>query len=105
MREVRLSTTSWAASVSLAESFFERFTGIRHKHVSQGVMLPGTMFHTMGLSRPLEMVAIDRGGRVIETRTVQRNRFVAFPGASHVVELPGGSRLPHEGELLEVHRV
>lgn len=105
MREVRLSTASWTASVSLAESFFERFAGIRHKHVSQGVMLPGTMFHTMGLSGPLEMLAIDRGGRVIETRTVQRNRFVTFRGAAHVVELPGGSRMPQEGEMVEMHGV
>lgn len=85
----------------MAESFFERYQGIRHRSVVGGVVLRTSAVHTIGLPVALEMIALDRHRKVIDTRTLLPNRLAWFRGARYVVELQVGSVLPELGS--EVH--
>lgn len=81
----------------LAESFFDRLLGVRHRTAEHVVVIPTNAVHTVGLPEALEIVGLDRSGEVVATRTVPPNRFVRVRGATRVVELPAGSRVPQVG--------
>lgn len=98
-----LRAGSWSIDgVVLTESFFERFRGLNLSAAGRGVVIRRTAVHTMGSSRAIEAIAVDRHGRVVDVRTIAPNRFAWFRGAQYLVELPAGTAVPEVGSVMEV---
>lgn len=103
MKNIGLRAGSWSVDgLVLAESFLERFRGAKLSAAGHGVVLRRSAVHTMGMSFAIEVVAVDRKGRVAEVRTLAPNRFAWFRGTSYVVELPAGTEVPGVGSKVEV---
>jgi hypothetical protein len=101
VKNVGLRAGSWSVDgLALAESFFERFRGVKLSAAVSGVVIRRSAVHTMGVSRPIETVAVDREGRVMDVRTLAPNRFAWFRGASYLVELPAGTEVPEVGSMV-----
>lgn len=97
---------SWTGDgLVVAESFFERLRGMKLSTVVRGVVIRRSAVHTLGLSSAIEIVAVDREGRVIGARTLAPNRFAWLRGASYLIELPGGAELPEVGSEVVVDDV
>ena len=102
MRQIRLKAPGWdSVLASHATSFSERLAGIRAKSV-EAVLLDTSSVHTIGMSRPIELVALDAELKVVETRTVVRNRVVWVRSARHILELPAGSVVPRIAQRVEL---
>lgn len=84
------------------ETFVERLWGVRMPVTAGSLLIHRTAVHTLGLSEPMELVAVDESDRIVEVRTLAPNRFAWFRGAKYVVELPGGSDVPAVGSFVEV---
>jgi len=98
-----LRAGEWAVSgLPVMETFVERLRGVRISATDRGLVIPRTAVHSVGLSRPLELVAVGKGDRVLKVRTLAPNRFAWFRGAEYVIELPGGSDVPAVGSIIEM---
>jgi len=64
--------------------------------------LPVTSVHSFGRRRPLDLVGVDAGMRVVATMTLSPNRVTVIPRARMIVELPAGSSLPEVGDQIEI---
>lgn len=65
-------------------------------------MLRTSSVHSFGRRRPLEVVGLDAGMRVVATRTMPPNRVVVVPSSRMIVELPAGRPLPEIGDRVEI---
>lgn len=102
MRQIRLRAAGWDSVLAgYATSFMERLLGIRAKDV-EAVLLDTSSVHTIGMSGPIELVALDDELKVVETRTVGPNRVVWVRSARHILELPAGSMVPGISQQLEL---
>ena len=102
MKKIRLEAAGWDSVLAgHATSFRERFLGIRAKDV-EAVLLDTSSVHTIGMSRPIELVALDEELKVVETRTVGPNRVVWVRSARHILELPAGSLVPGIAQQIEL---
>ena len=103
MKNVGLRAGSWSVEgLVLTETFFERLRGVNLSAARHGIVIRSSAVHTMGMSHPIETVAVNEQGRVAEVRTLAPNRFAWFPGAQYLVELPAGTAVPEVGSLIEV---
>lgn len=103
MKKVDLRAGSWSGEgLVAAETFSERFRGMKLSVAARGVVIRRSAVHTIGMPHAIETVAVDRQGRVVEVRTLAPNRFAWFRGASYLVELPAGAEVPEVGSRIEV---
>jgi hypothetical protein len=103
VKRVGLRAGEWSSSgLPFMETFAERLRGVRISVSDRGLVIPRKAVHSVGLSRPLELVAVGKGDRVVEVRTLAPNRFAWFRGAEYVIELPGGSDVPAVGSIVEM---
>ena len=72
-------------------------------------IVPCEAVHTFGMQFPIDLVYLDRRGRVVKTRSdVRPGRLSACLAAHSVVELPSGTirnTLTMRGDSLEMKRV
>lgn len=106
MRTVRLSAEQWPEVVaSCADTFQDRLLGIKARDSEGAVLIPTRSVHSFGLSKPLRLVGLDRGMRVIDARRLRPNRVAYIRGASFILELAEGTMTPRPGTRLEVSDV
>lgn len=77
-----------------AEGFFSRLAGVWERKLGphEGLWLvPCRAVHTLGLRQPLDVVFLDRQGRILRyVLQLPPNRWAWHVAAHSVVELPGG---------------
>lgn len=106
MRTVRLSAEQWPGVVaSRAVTFRDRFLGIKAGDSEGALLISARSVHSIGLHAPLQVVGLDNGMRVIETKTLRPNRVAYFGGASFILELEENATAPRQGTRLEVSDV
>ena len=91
---VRLSAGEWRTDALVAHSFLDRLLGTFRAPARLPVVMRARSIHTIGQSRPLSIVGLDREMRVISVRSVPPNRMVYLPSARTIVEVPEGAPLP-----------
>jgi uncharacterized protein len=79
--------------LAVAETRVSRLLGLAlldWAEAGEGLLIPHChAVHTFGMRFPLDLIFLDRAGRVIELRRgVPPRRFAACGGAESVVELP-----------------
>lgn len=84
----------------LASGFRQRLIGLgRNPDEGTALAFRSTSVHTLGLSRPLAVAALDRAGRVLDSRVLDPNRVYTNWRAAVIVEWarccppPVGSRV------------
>jgi len=102
MQRVALSAPEWATTGYLARTFTDRLLGVWRAPAGSAVVLPVTSVHSFGRRRPLALVGVDAGMRVVATMTLQPNRVKVIPSARMIVELPAGSPLPEVGDQIDI---
>ena len=86
----------------MARTFSDRLLGVWRVPTGSAVVLPVTSVHSFGRRRPLDLVGVDAGMRVVATMTLSPNRVTVIPAARMIVELPAGSPLPEVGDQIEI---
>ncbi|HEY4606881.1 MAG TPA: hypothetical protein VIH55_04460 [Acidimicrobiia bacterium] len=102
MRRVTLTAGDWSADAYLAIGFADRLFGNRRTPPGSAVVLRTSSVHTFGQQRPIEIISLDAGMRVISTTTLPPRRVTVSPGARMIVELPDGSRVPRVDDRIEM---
>jgi uncharacterized membrane protein (UPF0127 family) len=102
MRRVRVVTGDWASEASRAVTFVERFRGLRGQPDDARILFETSSIHTIGMTRPINLVMISPDRRVIRVQTLGPNRIVRERGARFILELPKGAEVPSEGAHVEV---
>ena len=102
MQRVALSAPEWATTGYLARTFSDRLLGVWRVPAGSAVVLPVTSVHSFGRRRPLDLVGVDAGMRVVAMMTLSPNRVTVIPAARMIVELPAGSPLPEVGDQIEI---
>jgi len=102
MERVGLSTADWSVEGVIAQTFGDRLLGVWRAPEGCAVVIPTSSVHSFGRRRPLDVVALDAGMRVVGTKTLQPNRLVAFPSAKVIIELPAGYPVPSKGDRVEL---
>ncbi|MGH8950332.1 MAG: hypothetical protein ACRDX9_02795 [Acidimicrobiia bacterium] len=102
MERVGLSTGEWSVEGVMARTFGDRLLGVWRAPEGSAVVIATRSVHNFGRRRPLVVVGLDAGMRVVETKTLRPNRLVAFRSARIVIELPVGSPVPSKGDLVEL---
>ena len=82
--------------VGHARGFWARLRGLLGRSglsVGEGLLLtPCGQVHTLGMRFSLDVVFLDRAGRVLKcVEGLRPNRFAAAAGARHVLEVAAGS--------------
>jgi uncharacterized membrane protein (UPF0127 family) len=102
MQRVAISTADWATTGFFARTFTERLLGLWRVPEGSTVVLPVSSVHSFGRRRPLELIGVDAGRRVVSLRTLEPNRILFIPGARMVIEAPAGAPLPSVGDRVEM---
>ena len=102
MQRVALSAPEWATTAYMARTFADRLLGVWRVPAGSAVVLQVTSVHSFGRRRPLDLVGVDAGMRVMATMTLPPNRVTIIPSARMIVELPAGSPLPEVGDQIEI---
>jgi len=102
MERVGLSTADWSVEGVIARTFGDRLLGVWRAPEGSAVVIATRSVHNFGRRRSLEVVGLDAGMRVVETRTLRPNRLVAFRSATIIIELPAGHPVPSKGDLVEL---
>ena len=102
MQRVALSAPEWATTGYMARTFSDRLFGVWRAPAGSAVVLLVTSVHSFGRRRPLDLVGVDAGMRVVATMTLPPNRVTFIPSAHMIVELPAGSPLPEVGDQIEI---
>ena len=98
-----LETRGWRrGGVRLASTSRSRRRGLRPDPYGAALLFPGAVVHTFGMRSGLDVVGLDRTGRVVAARSMRPRRIAALAGASWVLELPAGEPLPRIGARLVV---
>jgi len=98
-----LKAGEWSITgLPVMETFVQRLRGVRISVTDRGLVIPRSAVHSVGLSRTLELVAVGKGDRVVDVRTLAPNRFAWFRGAEYIIELPEGSGVPAVGSIVEM---
>ena len=102
MRRVRLTAGGWSSEAEQAVTFVDRFRGLRALSPGARLLIETRSVHTIGLTRPINVVVIGRDGSVLDTRTLTRNRVLVNRLARHILEVPHGSDLPDLDSKVEI---
>ncbi|HYJ24065.1 MAG TPA: hypothetical protein VE027_03595 [Acidimicrobiia bacterium] len=102
MQRVALSAPEWATTAYMARTFADRLLGVWRVPAGSAVVLPVTSVHSFGRRRPLDLVGVDAGMRVVATKTLPPNRVTVLRSACMIVELPAGSPLPELGDEIQI---
>lgn len=102
MRKVRLATDGWVSEASRATSFIERLQGLRGKPDDARLLFETSSVHTLGMTRSISVVMIDRDLRVIRAQALLPNRVIYEPTARFILELPGNTALPAVGSRVVI---
>lgn len=102
MDQIKLVTEGWATPAHLARSFLDRWRGVKRVVGPFPLLLPTRSVHGVGLDAPILVVPIDAGLKVGDIRILQPGRFLTFPGARYVLEMPLASKPPPLGSTLEL---
>ncbi|MDF2730148.1 MAG: hypothetical protein K0T01_1935 [Acidimicrobiia bacterium] len=86
----------------MARTFADRLLGVWRVPAGSAVVLPVTSVHSFGRRRPLDLVGVDAGMRVVATKTLPPNRVTVLRSACMIVELPAGSPLPELGDEIQI---
>lgn len=83
------------AWVHEARTFFSRLRGL-HSFLPLGhkeglIIRPCNAVHTMTMRNRIDILFVDRNGKILKAESVQRFRFKRCSGASAVVEMSEGS--------------
>ena len=97
-----MTAGEWSSEADRATTFIERFRGVRGGPAGASFLLETRSVHTIGLGRPIGVVVIDRGFRVIEAKTLARNRILYRLTARFMLELPAGTDPPPLHATLEI---
>lgn len=83
--------------VQIAVGFGARLRGLRHDSTG-GILLWGRSVHGIGMSRPLQVIRLDRTGAVDHrVRVLRPGRLVVFPHPGWILELPAAWPSPPPG--------
>lgn len=85
-----------------AESFADRFFGLRRLHPGASLLIRRSSVHGWGMKRPFRAIALDADLVVVARVAVEPGKVVRFPGCAAVVELPIQVTPPPMGAKLEV---
>lgn len=97
-----LATEGWSTPAHLARSFLDRWRGIKRVAGPFPLLLRTRSVHGLGLDAPIIVAPIDAGLKVGKIRILQPGRFITFPRARYVLEMPLGSKPPPLGSTLEM---
>lgn len=86
----------------MAESFLNRWRGLRGRPEGTAIMLKTRSVHARGLPDPFVAVALTDDLVVSEVRRVDPGGVAWFKGSAAVLELPLSSEVPRPGDRLEV---
>ena len=89
-----MTAADWSSEADQATTFIERFRGVRGGPPRASLLLETRSVHTIGLGRPIGVVVIDRGFRVVETKTLARNRILYRLGRQIHARAPRGIGSP-----------
>ena len=97
-----MTAADWSSEADQATTFIERFRGVRGGPPRASLLLETRSIHTIGLGRSIGVVVIDRGFRVVEVKTLARNRILYRLAARFMLELPAGSDPPPLHSRMEI---
>lgn len=86
--------------VFVAETFGERLRGLIGRPPHWAMLLPGSSVHSVGMRRPIVVVALDADFRVVETTRLDPMRVFSAKASHWMVELPSDADVPRRGETL-----
>jgi hypothetical protein len=86
--------------VLLADTFYQRWKGLRPRPAGQGLLIRARSVHGFGMKEPLLIVGLDALGGVLGIRILFPRRFAFVPGARQILELPIDVEVPAEGAVL-----
>jgi len=112
MKAFNVTKGIWLASdLEVADSFWKRMVGLlgrTHLHPSKGLWIRSCdAIHTIGMLFPIDVLFLDRQGRVVKAVNNLSPFRLVFPvkSASSVIELPAHTirqTQTAEGDLVEV---
>ena len=95
------SCNDWSSpQVRVADTFYQRWKGLRPRPAGQGLLMRGRSVHGFGMKEPLFIVGLDAQGRVVGIRILFARRFAFVRGARHLLELPIDAEVPPRGAVL-----
>ncbi len=102
MRLLQLQQGRLRYEVLVAETFGERLRGLIGRPPNWAMLLPGRSVHSIGMRRPVMVVALDADFRVVEIERLEPMRLCSPKDARWLIELPIGCELPTKGETLRI---
>ena len=85
-----------------AESFGDRFHGLRKLEPGSSILIRTSSVHGFGFRRPFHAVGLDDQLTVVSHTIVQPWRVARFPGCVYVMEMPIETTPPPVGARLEM---
>lgn len=101
MRPLDIVADGEVIRVAVPESFWERFTGLRHR--TGPMLFRGSSVHGIGMDRPLTVLAIGQDRRVLAVRPLRPGGLVLFRGAKWMLEIEPDMTAPAVGTALHFY--
>ena len=103
MKVILRASDGWESKlVPYAQSFWQRWRGMRRDSASDGLLIKTNSVHGRGMERSFRAVALSGSFEVLGSQVVDPGQFVRFPRARYVLELPSESPGPAIGARLMV---
>lgn len=101
MRPLDIVADDEVIRVAVPESFWERFSGLRHR--TGPMLFRGSSVHGFGMDRTLTVVAIGQDGRVLSVRPLRPGGMVLVKGAKWMLEIEPDVSAPTVGTALHFY--
>lgn len=106
MNTVVLKSSDWTSGpVGSAETFLERWRGLKALPAGSSLLVRASSVHGLGIREPFQALGLTADMEVAALRVVAPRRVANFPGCAWVLELPLGASTPAIGSHLEVRHV
>ena len=95
------ATDGWSSPpVWIAQTFRQRWKGLRPKSAGHGMLIKGGAVHGFGMREPLLAIGLDDWRRVVGLRILHPRRAIRIRRAEEILELPVGALPPQQGAVL-----
>jgi hypothetical protein len=95
------TTAGWSSPpVWVAQSFLQRWKGLRPTADGLGMLIRGRSVHGFGMKEPLHVVGLNARRCVVGVRILHPRHLAIVRGARHILELPIDGEPPPAGAVL-----
>lgn len=103
MEVILRASDGWESlRIPYARTFWQRWRGMSLPEAGDGLLLKTKSVHGRGINQPILAVALSESFEVLGSNLVERGRFVRFPAARYILELPASRPGPEIGSQLTV---